>query len=356
MTTGNTLTPAAPAYRILVADDETAQRAMVREILAAPQFHITEAQDGVEAWDALREFPFDAVLLDISMPGMNGDKVCRLVRDQLPGTRLPVIMVSGSGTRSELSNCLADGATDFIRKPYFPEELTARVEAAVSQKRLIDQLDNAESVLFTLARIVEAKDGNTGDHCARLSRNAMLFGEALGLSRDELLALRRGGVLHDIGKLGVPDSVLLKPGPLDNDEWDIMRQHTVIGADLIKGLHSMRLTMPIVRSHHERWDGAGYPDGLKGEATPLLARVFQIADIFDALLHARPYKPPMSLDEVLLQLRQEAGDGRCDPYLMAVFLDTVQDKPEAFAAPADADLGAAMFDQLRCRNSLARYQ
>lgn len=343
----------AMPYRILIADDDQGQREIMREILAMPKFQVIEAADGAQAWDALREYNFDAVLLDKQMPGLDGIEVCRRIRSRIESSLLPVIMITGASSPEDIAACLADGATDFIRKPYYAVELRARVESAASRKRLTDQLDSAEAVLFTLARIVEAKDSNTGDHCSRLSRNSMLFGAALGLGAKELLALRRGGVLHDIGKLGIPDSILLKPGPLTEAEWVLMRSHTAIGAELVKDLPSMRLTMPIIRHHHERWDGAGYPDGLQGEAIPLLARVFQIADIFDALLHARSYKPALQLADVLQQMQQEASDGRCDPYLMQVFLDTVRADPDTFTAAADEDLGADRFRQIARHNTFA---
>jgi putative two-component system response regulator len=335
-------------YRVLVVDDEPTQRMLEREILEAPKYQVSEAADGATALAILRGAEFDAVLLDVRMPGMDGNEVCRRIRAELGLAMLPVIMVTGFGGHDDLAISLREGANDFIRKPYHPMELMARVDSAVHHKRMTDQLDSAEAVLFALARMVEAKDEYTGDHCTRLAHNAVVFGETLGLSGGELTALRRAGVLHDIGKLGIPDSILRKRGPLDAAEWDIMRQHTSIGAALCEPLKSMRLTAPIVRHHHERWDGSGYPHGLAGCAIPPLARVFQIVDIFDALSFPRPYKPALPLQEVVTILEQETRRGWRDPDLVPLFLDLLARQPEALLRHDDLakeaeGLGASLF-------------
>lgn len=322
-------------YRILLVDDEPMQRRLERDILEAADIacEVEEARNGVEALELLRRSQFDAVLLDKRMPLMDGDELCRRVRGDLQQCLLPLIMVTGTNSEDDLAFSLQAGATDFIAKPYTPLELTARIRAAVRTKRLTDQLDSAESLLFTLARMVEAKDRTTGDHCSRLSHMAGVFSDALGLDHMQREALRRGGVLHDIGKLGIPDSILLKPGALNDDEWAIMRQHTSIGSHLCEGLATMRDVVPIIRHHHERWDGGGYPDGLRGEAIPLLARVFQIIDIYDALTSPRPYKRALEREEVVAILRDEAAQGWRDPLLMETFLAIVEQRPSDLLLP-----------------------
>jgi putative two-component system response regulator len=341
-------------YHVLIVDDDPVHRALEREILDSSKYAVFETSSGREALDALRSRSFDAVLLDRQMPGMDGDEVCRRIRGELGLDMLPILMVTGNSDIDHLTLSLAAGASDFVRKPYNPGELLARLDAAVSHKRLTDQFDSAESMLFALARMVEAKDGNTGDHCSRLSHNGVVLGKALGLGADELMALRRGGVLHDIGKLGIPDSILLKPGKLTEAEWVIMRQHVDIGARLVEGLKSMRLTVPIIRHHHERWDGSGYPDGLRGEEIPLLARVFQMVDIYDALAHARPYKPAMERLQVIEVLEAEAARGWRDPALTAIFLEIVKTHPETISVPVSSheDLGLSLFSEIQSTGAL----
>lgn len=337
-------------YRVLAADDDPGQRLLIGEVLHAPRYQVTLVDSGHAALACLAAQDFDVVLLDRHMPGLSGDDTCRLIRAVPAQALLPVLMVTGSIGGDDLAASLGAGANDFIRKPYLPVELRARVDSAVQHKRLTDQLDTAESLLFALARMVESKDENTGDHCSRLAHHSVLLGQALGLSAPELLALRRGGVLHDIGKLGIPDAILMKPSALDEHEWTVMRQHTVIGAHLVGGLKSMRLTVPIVRHHHERWDGSGYPDGLAGEDIPLLARVFQVVDIHDALVYARPYKAAMSHRQALEILAAEADRGWRDPEITAVFIDLVQRHPERLDGrdPGD-DLGEVLFRRIAPR-------
>lgn len=341
-------------YRVLIVDDDPRSRRLEREILDSPKYVLTEAGSGQAALDALRDHSFDVVLLDKRMPGMDGDEVCRRIRGDLGLSMLPILMVTGDGDIDNLTRSMAAGATDFVRKPYDPTELLARLDSAVCRKRLTDQLDSAEAMLFALARMVEAKDGTTGDHCSRLSHNGVVLGKALGLGPDELMALRRGGILHDIGKLGIPDSILLKPGKLTDDEWVIMRQHVDIGARIVGGLKSMRMTVPIIRHHHEKWDGSGYPDGLSGHDIPLLARIFQIVDIYDALTHARPYKQAMAREQVMAVMADEAARGWRDPELTAAFLDIVRDRPETLDVPQTAhdDLGLSLFSEIQRTGAL----
>ena len=341
-------------YHVLIVDDDPFHRSLEREILPPSKYEISEAGSGMEALDVLRSRSFDVVLLDKHMPGMDGDEVCRRIRGELGLTMLPILMVTGNHDIGNLTQSLSAGATDFLRKPYNPADLLARLDAAVCRKRLTDQLDSAESMLFALARMVEAKDANTGDHCSRLSHSGVALGKELGLGVDELMALRRGGVLHDIGKLGIPDSILLKPGKLTEDEWGIMRQHVDIGAQLVGGLKTMKLTVPIIRHHHEKWDGSGYPEGLQGESIPLLARVFQTVDIYDALAHARPYKQALAQQQVIEIMEAEAAKGWRDPVLTAIFLKIVRTRPEELDAPTAStdDLGLNLFSTIRSTGAL----
>lgn len=351
---------AAP-IKVLIVDDDPHHRALEREMLDTPAYKVTEADSGLQALHILGSQEFDVVLLDKRMPGMDGDETCRRIREDLKLSMLPVLMVTGNSDIGNLTISLAAGASDFVRKPYDPTELLARLNAAAGKKRRADQLDSAESLLFALARMVEAKDGTTGDHCSRLSHTGVVLGSAMGLPAEDLLALRRGGILHDIGKLGIPDSILLKPGKLTDKEWNIMRQHVHIGAQIVGELKSMRLTQPIVLHHHERWDGSGYPYGLRGGEIPLLARVFQVVDIYDALAHPRPYKRAFAKDEVIAIMEEETGKGWRDPEIVAIFLDILRDKPASLELPSGSkpDLGQNLFNAIHstgaidwCRNEV----
>jgi len=316
----HTNSPTHFVCRVLIVDDDDYHRKLEKSILSPSEYSVTEAKNGQEALEHLAHEEFDVVLMDKRMPGMTGDEVCKKIRENALLKFLPIIMVTASNSREDLSASLNAGATDFIRKPYNVTELTARIKSAVNQKRLIDQLDSAESMLFSLARMVEAKDPCTGDHCSRLQHIVTVFGKELDLDKQQMIDLRRGGVLHDIGKLGIPDSILLKQSHLTDVEWGVMKQHTIIGAQICGNLKSMRGTLPIIRSHHEKWDGSGYPDKLKGKDIPLLARVFQIADVYDALVSERPYKLALSQKQAISILESEVKSGWRDPELMSIFI------------------------------------
>lgn len=339
----------ADPIRVLIVDDDSIHRELEKEILDSPSYKVSEAQSGPQALNMLISNDYDVVLLDKRMPGMDGDETCRRIRGELGLTLLPVLMVTGNSDIDNLTFSMAAGASDFIRKPYNPSELLSRINAAAQKKRLTDQLDSAESLLFALARMVEAKDGTTGDHCSRLAHTGVVLGKAMGLSTDELLALRRGGILHDIGKLCIPDNILLKPGKFTPEEWEIMQKHVHIGAQIVGELKSMRLVEPIIRHHHERWDGSGYPYGLKGKEIPLLARVFQVVDIYDALTNVRPYKRAFTIEEVLSIMQEETAKGWRDPEIIGIFLDIVRSNPASLELPAETktDLGQNLFNAIQ---------
>ncbi len=341
-------------FKVLIVDDEKQHRELEKEVLSGSRYCVSEASNGEEALDKLREEEFDVVLADKRMPGMDGDELCRQIRNELGLKLLPVIMVTGTNDRMEMLKSLQAGVNDFIHKPYNPMELMARTDNLATHKRVTDQLENAETLLFALARMVEARDEHTGNHCSRLAHISVVMGEAMGLSSEELTALRRGGVLHDIGKLGIPDSILLKDGPLNDAEWIVMRQHTIIGDELLRGLKSMELTQPIVRSHHERWDGSGYPDGLKGEDIPLLARVFQLVDIYDALANARPYKPAFSIEKITLIMTGEVESGWRDPELTALFLKILHERSDdlLLSVGEECDMGTEVFENIQRTGAL----
>ena len=335
-------------YRVLVVDDMETNRQLIINSLQPSRYIVAEAVDGKGALDMLARQQFDVVVLDVMLPDMDGFEICRTIRCNPDWHLLPVIMLTVLDSPDSLVRGMEAGATDYISKSFNSVELTAKVAAAAEKKRTTDRLDDTESVLFALARMVEAKDETTGNHCDRLSYMAMVFGQELGLDYDDLDALRRGGILHDIGKLGIPDSILFKQGALDADEWKLMKQHSEIGAHLCSMLRTMRKTRDIIRFHHERWDGSGYPAGLTGEEIPLLARVFQIVDVYDALASERPYKTAWPLQKIIAVMEEETGKGLWDPKLMARFMDVVRNRPELLIKPDEIEVDriARIFEEI----------
>jgi len=241
------------------------------------------------------------------MPGMDGYEVCRRIK-AAPASRLvPVVMVTSLDQTNDRVLALEAGADDYMTKPVDRIELVARVRSALRLKSMYDSLDSAEQVIFALAAAVEAKDPYTEAHTQRVADAARAMGVRLGLPARDLDSLYRGGLIHDIGKIGVPDAILLKPGPLDSRELAKMRMHPVIGESIVRPLRSGTNLLPIIRHHHERYDGGGYPDGLAGRAIPHLARIVAVCDAYDALVTDRPYRKAKSVDEALNILNDGAG-------------------------------------------------
>ncbi len=305
--------------RVLAVDDNPEVLEALASALGSLGYDVWQATDGAAALKIAREEPPDVVLLDVVMPGMDGYEVCRRLKNHMETQLIPVVFLTGQGSREARLEGLEAGATDFLNKPCDLTELEVRVRNLVEFRRLTEELESAEQMVFSIARAVEARDESTGDHCERLAALSLRLGKRLGLDGPELTALRRGGYLHDIGKLGIPDAVLLKPGRLTADEWKIMRRHVEIGVQIFQPLHTLRPVLPIIRHHHERRDGSGYPDGLKGDEVPYLARVFQVVDVFDALTTNRPYRSAMSSLEALALIREETERGWWDPQIVEVF-------------------------------------
>ena len=267
------------------------------------------------------------VVLDLLMPRLGGRETVAALRADERFARLPVLVTTNLASIEAQEEMFGLGASDYLHKPVRPRELVARVLNLARLKRGLDSLDDAERVILSLAKAVEAKDPYTEGHCERLSLLSVALGTELGLPEHELLALDRGGVLHDIGKVGVPDAILFKNGPLTADEWALMRLHPVVGEQVIAPLRTLQDVRPIVRHHHERWDGSGYPDGLVGEAIPKTARVLQVVDAYDALRTRRPYKPSMSAGDAARTLLAERDAGLWDPALLDAALDLFGRQP-----------------------------
>jgi putative two-component system response regulator len=295
--------------RILVVDDLEANLRLLEEVLTAQGYEVLLARDGEEAIDlVMREQP-DLVLSDVRMPRCDGFDLCRALKSA-PATRLlPIVLMTGTAEARDRITAIEAGATDFVTKPIDQPELRARVRSLMQIKRYTDDLDSAEAVLRSLALMIEARDAYTEGHCQRLARYATELGLLLNLPEDDLATLGRGGFFHDIGKIALPDAILQKPGPLSPDEFELVKQHPLVGDRLCGDLRALARVRPIVRHHHERLDGSGYPDGLAGDDIPLLAQIIGIVDVYDALTTNRPYHTAIPSEQALAELALEVQRG-----------------------------------------------
>lgn len=297
------------AGKILLVDDESQNLEVLRRLMTRRGYDVLTASSGELALRSVVRNRPDLVLLDVNMPGIDGIEVCRRLKAD-PQTRLiPVVLLTTLTASEDRIRGIEAGADDFLSKPPVMAELEARVRSLMRLKRYTDELDSAESVILSLGLTIEARDPNTEGHCQRLAAYATALGGRLGLADEQLLALNRGGFLHDVGKIGIPDAVLLKAGRLTDAEYALMQQHTVIGDKLCSELRLLQDVRPIVRNHHERPDGSGYPDRLKGEEIPLLARILSVVDVYDALTTVRPYKAALPPAQALRELGEEAARG-----------------------------------------------
>lgn len=304
---------------VLVADDQAPNRELLEQLLTAEGIRVILAGDGEEALSMLASNQVDLLLLDVMMPRLNGFDLCEQIKASPEHGLIPVILVTSLANREDRIQGIRSGADDFLSRPIDRAELLARVWSLLKLKMRTDELERAESVLFTLARSIEGKDPYTHGHCERLAGYSARLGSEIGLPEPQLIALRRAGVVHDIGKVAIPDSILLKPRGLSAEEWELMKQHPVIGERICAPLKSFRLVLPVIRHHHEKCDGSGYPDGLRAEEIPITARVLQIVDVYDALTTERPYKRALSSDEALQTMREEIGKGWWDKDIFSRF-------------------------------------
>jgi putative two-component system response regulator len=326
---------------ILVVEDDARIRGLLAEYLTNLGYSTVQASSAEEALQRLDDVTPDLVLTDVHMGGLSGIELCaRLKRDQR-FQLTPVIILTGQSDLKARVAGLAAGADDFFAKPFDLIEIRTRVVALLRLKFLLNQLERAESVITTLGLTIEARDPYTAGHCERLARYAVSLGKTLGADEATLKALWLGGFLHDLGKIAVPDSILLKTGPLSAEERTVIRGHPVLGAELIREMRTLDDVRPIIRHHHEHFNGSGYPDGLRGEAIPLGARIMAVVDVYDALCTARPYKPALSHEQAVEILQWETAAGAWDPRIVGAFLDLFRQRPSSSPALISYDASGA---------------
>jgi cyclic di-GMP phosphodiesterase len=313
--------------KLLLADDNQFYRLALEATLKEWGYDVTAVSDGVAALEVLRaEDAPKMAILDWMMPRVDGMEVCRQVRAVHRPEPTYIIMLTAKGGKQNIIAALENGADDYITKPFDREELQARLQVG----RRIVGLQTSETVVYAFARAVEAKSPFTQGHTDRVAGYALALAERVGLSPADRELLRKGALLHDIGKISIPDAILNKPAPLTNEEYEVVKQHPMQGVKMVEALRSLAEVIPMIRWHHERLDGSGYPDRLRGGKIPLLVRLLSIADSYDAMASPRPYRAGLPHAECVRRLRADAADGRLDGDLIAQFCAL----PAAPAAPA----------------------
>jgi cyclic di-GMP phosphodiesterase len=323
----------AKTQTVLVVDDHDANLSGLRQLLERDNYAVLTAKNGADAIRIARNESPDVVVVDVVMPGVSGLDVCTELKTGASTRLTPVVLMSGRNERDLRIQGMAAGADDFLAKPVDIEELSVRVRSLMRLKEATDALECAEVLFATLGRVIEARDPSTEGHCARLASYAKALGTSLGLSQSDLDTLALGGFLHDIGKISIPDRVLLKKTRLTDREYNLMKRHPVVGDELCGTVRSLEPVRPLVRHHHERLDGRGYPDRLSGDKIPLLAQIITVVDVFDALTTERPYRRALSVAAARRTMRMEAQEGAYSLDLVNRFLDVHQSESATTETP-----------------------
>ena len=322
---------------ILIVDDEDAGRETLQSILEGEGYQFQVAENGPQAIEKAKKFLPDVILLDIMMPGMTGLEVCQRIRSDPEIAEIPIVMLTALDDHDSLLTALKAGADDFISKPFDRYELRARLLGItrlnryrkLMQERTKLQEANAqllaayEATIETLSHVMDLRDRETEGHSRRVAELTAKLAQVSGMSDEEITHLRRGALLHDIGKIGIPDSILHKPDRLTDEEWVIMRRHPQFAYNMLYPIEYLRPALEIPYNHHEKWDGTGYPRGLKGRNIPLAARLFAIIDVWDALISDRPYRPAWSQQEAHAYIRDQAG-WHFEPQIVDLFFKVIR--------------------------------
>ena len=323
-----------PGPRVAVIEDDGAVRRVLTRILEDAGYGVIAVADGENGLRAVAEHQPDMVVLDLSLPRMDGLEVCRRLRADGRTLTMPVIVLTAHTSTQDMVAALDAGADDFITKPFQSVELLARLRSAFRTREVIRRMEQAHDIVVALANAVEAKDLGLKDHCRHLAYRSARLAAYVGLRDGQLEGVAYGALLHDIGKIGISEHVLHKPGPLTDAEFRIMREHPEIGERICDPLRLSRDFTPIIRHHHERWDGSGYPDGLRGEAIPLGARIVALADAYDAIVRGRPYRAPRAPEEAFDEIRRFSGS-QFDPGLVRLFIEEAERMESGIAPSVD---------------------
>lgn len=313
-----------PNAKIMIVDDSRLSADLLRQIIQPMGYNVVIAYDGKSALDMIAKEKPDLILMDIMMPQLDGFELCERLKSDEKTRLIPIIMITALSDLSDKVKGIEVGADDFVTKPFNDTILFARIKSLLKTKYLNEELENAEMVITSLAHSIEAKDPYAEGHCERLGEYSEALARHLGIPDEYVKALKRAAILHDIGKIGIPDAILLKPGPLTAEEWKVMKLHPIIGERICKPLHSLAPALPIIRHHHEKWNGTGYPDGLVGEQIPITARILQVVDVYDALTTNRPYRVAMSKADALKTLLLEADKGWWDKEITEEFVKVIK--------------------------------
>ncbi len=309
---------------VLVVDDLQSNLELMEAILLREGYRPLTALSAYQAIEVLDNTPVDMAILDVMMPGMNGYELCRRLKEKSGPRFFPIILVTAlQDMRSKILG-LEAGADDFISKPFNTLELLTRVRSLLKFKKLQEELEHSEDIILTLAVALEAKDHYTKGHSERVGRLSEHFGRFIDLSPKEQFLLKKAGILHDIGKIGIDENILHKAGPLVQEEINLVKRHAIVGEEICRPLRSVSIILPVIRHHHERWDGHGFPDGLKGEEIPLMARIIAITDSFDAMVSERPYRGHLSLEDAIKRMEAEMFLGQWDPQLLKGFIEMMK--------------------------------
>jgi len=325
---------------ILIVDDEYSGRETLESVLEGEGYNLVMAENGPQAIAKAKSILPDVILLDVMMPGMTGFEVCEHIRNDPQVAEIPIIILTALDDRDSLLTGLKAGADDFISKPFDRFELRARLIGITRLNRYQKLLEEREKLQKAHRRLLEAyeatiegwshamdlRDRETEGHSRRVAELTIQLAQAMDMCEEVIVHIRRGALLHDMGKIGIPDSILHKPDKLTDEEWAVMRRHPQLAFDMLSSIEYLRDSLDIPYFHHEKWDGSGYPRGLKGEQIPIAARIFAVADVWDALTSDRPYRPAWTKEEAFEYIRAQSGR-HFDPHVVEVFFK-VTEQPE----------------------------